>query len=80
MPKIDETGESVRVSKDDLVRVDGITICRRVVRDGVLYLQFYDRDKIRSNCRGSNCVEVPFSVLSKFIVPAGMSGVESYDA
>jgi hypothetical protein len=42
-----------------LVRVDGIIVGRRVLKeDGKVALQFKDGDHIRSNCRGTMFVEI----------------------
>lgn len=49
----------VEIMDDGLVKVDGIAACRRVVRGGVIYLQFQDRDRMRASCRGSMFVEIP---------------------
>lgn len=80
MPKVDETGKTVRISQEDMVRLDGISLCRRVIRDGVVYLQFRDNNRERTVCRGTPIVEIPALVLLKKIMPAGMGQAESYDA
>ncbi len=41
-----------------LVRVDNIIICKKVVRDGITFLQFKDGDRLRSQCRKANLVEI----------------------
>jgi hypothetical protein len=61
--KIDTTGEAVKIADDGLVKLDGITAFRRVLRDGVIMIQFYDRDRQRSTCRGTPFVEIPLVVL-----------------
>lgn len=57
--KTDCSGSTIEISNaSSIVRVDGIAICKRIVkRDGV-YLQFADRDKQRSGIRGTRFVEV----------------------
>ena len=63
MPTINKPHELIRITDDGLVRVDGIGVFRRIERDGVLYLQFADYDRMRITCRGSRYVEIPLSVL-----------------
>lgn len=42
-----------------IIRIDQIIVGRRIVNpNGETYLQFKDRDKLRSNCRGDCLVEV----------------------
>ncbi len=67
--KVDEEGKLIKVSPDGLYRLDGLVMFRRVDRDGVVYLQFVDRDRMRNNCRGTQFVEVPFSVLQDLLGP-----------
>lgn len=56
--KQDKNGDTINISEDCLVRVDGIPICKRVVRGDGVYLQFADRDKVRNEIRGTRYVEV----------------------
>jgi len=63
MATINKPHELIKINDDGLVRVDGIGVFRRIERDGVLYLQFADYDRMRITCRGSRFVEVPLSVL-----------------
>lgn len=58
MAKIDETGNSVKISNTDMVRIDGFTLCKRIIKNGEVYLQFCDRDNIRASCRGSKFIEI----------------------
>lgn len=55
--------EQVKIADDGLARLDGIPIFRKVERGGIIYVQFQDRDRMRSQCRGTNFVEIPFVVL-----------------
>jgi len=49
-----------------LICIDGIIACKKVLRGGgKTYLQFKDGDRLRSNCRTCNLVEIP---LDEFIV------------
>jgi len=61
--KIDEHGKLVRIAEDGLVKLDGIAILRRVERDGKLYLQFCDSDRMRTQLRKTRYVEIPLEVL-----------------
>ena len=61
--KTDPTGETVKIMGDGLIKLDGITAFRRVLRDGVIMIQFYDKDRQRSICRGTPFVEIPLIVL-----------------
>lgn len=63
MAFIDKTGEKIKISDEDVFRLDGLTIFRKVVRDGVIYLQFKDHDKMRSKCRGTYYMEIPLDIL-----------------
>lgn len=69
MTSVDSTGKSIKTNIDGLIRIDGITAFRRVERDGVIYLQFCDHDRMRSQCRGTKFVEVPLDVLIAAINP-----------
>jgi hypothetical protein len=53
-----------------IVRVDGITLCKRVVRDGVVWLQFKDKDRMRSDARGTPFVEVPLVAFGAMLMAA----------
>lgn len=61
--KTDNTGELVRIADDGLVKIDDVTAFRRVERNGVIMVQFMDRDKQRSVCRGTQFVEIPLVLL-----------------
>lgn len=63
MSKVDERGELVKIADDGLVKLDGITISRKVIRDGKVYLQFRDSDRMRSQLRKTCFVEIPIAVL-----------------
>jgi hypothetical protein len=63
MTTIDADGKTVKITEDNLVRVDGIGVFRSVRRAGVLYLQFMDTDRYRARCRGSRFVEIPLHIL-----------------
>lgn len=63
MSKIDPEGNTLKILEDGLVKIDQVTAFRKVERDGVIYLQFCDHDRMRSNCRGSRFIEIPLSVI-----------------
>jgi len=63
MSTVDTSGKTVKIGDDNLVRIDGIGVFRRVQREGVLYLQFMDTDRYRAKCRGSKFVEIPLHIL-----------------
>lgn len=63
MSKIDEKGKLVRIANDGLVKLDGIAILRKVEREGKLYLQFCDSDRMRSQLRKTRYVEIPADIL-----------------
>lgn len=69
MTTVDTTGKMVKISEDGMIRVDGITVFRRVERDGILYVQFKDYDRMRSKCRGTYLVEIPLNILVEMIKP-----------
>lgn len=69
MPTVDEAGKTIKIGEDNLVRVDGIGVFRRIQREGVLYLQFMDTDRYRAKCRGSKFVEIPLHILVAMINP-----------
>lgn len=69
MSTIDEAGKMVRIGDDNLVRIDGIGVFRRIQREGVLYLQFMDTDRYRAKCRGSKFVEIPLQILIEKLNP-----------
>lgn len=63
MAKIDIKGDLIHVADDGLVKLDGITILRKVERDGKLFLQFCDYDRMRSQLRKTRYVEIEATLL-----------------
>lgn len=63
MTTVDTDGKTIKVTENNQVRVDGIFVFRRIRRAGVVYLQFWDTDRLRAKCRGSRYVEIPLQVL-----------------
>lgn len=63
MSKTDSIGDSITEAGDGLIRVDGITVFRKIVRGDIIFIQFCDHDRLRSKCRGSKFFEVPLNIL-----------------
>jgi hypothetical protein len=69
--KINDSGKIVVVATDadidvrdtGLVRIDGVIVFRKVIRDGILHLQFVDKDRMRNQCRGAERIEIPLGAL-----------------
>jgi hypothetical protein len=61
--KIDELGDLLTIADDGKVKLDGVTVGRRVLRDDKCYLQFWDPDRMRSQLRKTRCVEIPVDVF-----------------
>jgi len=56
----DTTAAKVKIDLvSQLVRVDGIILFKRIFRDGQVWLQFKDSDRLRSRNRGTAYIEVP---------------------
>ena len=49
--------------RGEIVQVGGISIFKRIVRNGIIFIQFRDPDRMRSSCRGTPFVEIPLTVL-----------------
>lgn len=65
--KVDATGESLSQDAEGSVRLDGMMVCRRVVHEGQVFLQFKDYDRMRSQCRGTRLIEIPLEVFSAIL-------------
>lgn len=64
MVKVDVEAKTVKIDPNtSLVRVDGIILFRRVLRDSGVILQFKDSDRLRSRRRGTEYVEVPLEAF-----------------
>jgi len=77
-------GRAVSVDGRGFVRVDGITIGKRVVTGGKAKLQVCDKDRRRSAQRGTRFVEVTVEelgdVLDEGAPPlVGIAGIEEAD-
>lgn len=53
----------IDIRDNGLVRLDGVILFRKVIRDGILHLQFVDNDRMRIQCRGARHIEVPLNML-----------------
>lgn len=53
----------IKIKDDGLIRIDGVPAFRMIVREDVIYLQFFDKDRLRSQCRGSRFVEISLDEL-----------------
>lgn len=65
---------AIRTSEDGLMKIDGVPMFRKVIHNGVTYLQFCDKDRMRSNCRATRLVEVRLDVLMLAIEKAVIDG------
>ncbi len=69
MARCDLTGKTVEVDERGLVRIDQVPAFRVNTRDGVVYIEFIDRDRMRASCKGSRYVEIPLDVLYNKLKP-----------
>ena len=53
----------IKICADGMVRINGAPVFKRVELDGVIYLEFVDRDRMRSSCRGSKFVKVSLTEI-----------------
>ena len=60
-------GGSISVDEEGMVKVDGVTVFKLVKRNDNLRFQFYDRDRMRSACRGSQFIEIDFQTVIKIL-------------
>lgn len=64
--KIDDSGKTIAIDPiSQIVRADGIIVCKVVNKDGKIYLQFKDGDRLRSRCRGAMFVEVSLDAFAE---------------
>lgn len=60
----DTRASKVRIDPDSaLVRVDGVILFKRILRDAKVVLQFKDSDRLRSRNRGTAFIEVPLEAF-----------------
>jgi hypothetical protein len=67
------SGKPVSVDEKGFVLVDGVKIGRRVVRQGAIKIEFCDKDRRRSQERGTRLVEVSVEELGE-AVQSGQAG------
>lgn len=70
--KVDATASTVKIREDGMILVDGVVAGKRIVRAGVVYIQFCDGDRLRSSCRGTRLIEVPIEALAAVIIGVAM--------
>jgi hypothetical protein len=46
------------LDESNFLRLDGSACCRLIVEDGVIWLEFLDRDRLRSQCRGDQRLRI----------------------
>lgn len=68
---------AVKASEDGLMKIDGVPMFRKVEHNNIVYLQFCDKDRMRSSCRGSRLVEIRLDLLIQAINKAEVIGGES---
>lgn len=76
--KVKRTKANLPVTLDpvtNLVRVDGVIIGQLDAKGKPPAIVFRDKDRLRSKCRGSNCVRIGVEELGN-ILTSFVSGVE----
>jgi hypothetical protein len=51
-----------------IIRLDGVILGKRIVRDGKVFLQVKDGDRVRSECRGTCFVEISLDELAQVLI------------
>jgi hypothetical protein len=52
------TLEKIVLDEANFLRMDGSATCKIVIEDGQIWLEFYDRDRLRSQCRGDQYLKI----------------------
>jgi len=79
MIKQDSRGETIRVDGvTHLIRVDGIIVCKMIVRDKTVFLEFKDGDRMRSQCRKTQFVEIPLEAFNQVLLAEYMNDVAKW--
>ena len=69
MIKQDTHGATIRVDQvTHLIRVDGIIVCKLVIRENTVFLEFKDGDRMRSQCRKTQFVEIPLEAFNQVLL------------
>jgi hypothetical protein len=77
--KSDTQGQTIRVDAvTHLIRVDGIIVCKMIVRDKTVFLEFKDGDRMRSQCRKTQFVEIPLEVFNKVLLAEYLDDVSKW--
>ena len=58
---------TITISNTNIVRIDGYIVCKLIDREGILFLQFCDKDNLRNQCRGTKYIEMPLSQFQNAI-------------
>ena len=75
MIKQDTHGATIRVDNvTHLIRVDGIIVCKMIIRDDTVFLEFKDGDRMRSQCRKTQFVEIPLEAFSAVLMAELIAG------
>jgi hypothetical protein len=67
--KQDPCAKTVRVDPvTHLIRVDGIIVCKMIIRENTVFLEFKDGDRLRSQCRHTQFVEIPLEAFNQVLL------------
>lgn len=55
------TPDKLMLDQDNFLRLDGSAGCKLIEMDGEVWLEFYDRDRLRSSCRGDHLLHIRLS-------------------
>lgn len=55
------TPDKLMLDKEGFLQLDGSKSCKLVQMDGEVWLEFYDRDRMRSSCRGDHLLHIRLS-------------------
>ena len=79
MIKQDTNGATIRVDQvTHLIRVDGIIVCKLVIRENTVFLEFKDGDRMRSQCRKTQFVEIPLEAFNQVLLAEYMNDVAKW--
>ena len=59
------TVTALHIDPDNLIRADGVVLGRLVTDADVTYIEVKDRDRLRSQQRGTELIRVPVVVLGQ---------------
>ena len=79
MIKQDTHGATICVDQvTHLIRVDGIIVCKLVIRENTVFLEFKDGDRMRSQCRKTQFVEIPLEAFNQVLLAEYMNDVAKW--